>query len=309
MSIVTIATAMAMVADPSDSSATEVTDPSGAPADIPAGSNSKKVLILDLDGVRLDKLREATTPNLDALAAEGLFGPTMTHGTDLAPTVSGPLHSNVLTGVWPNKHRVTDNDIVPNDLAGFPDLLTRLGSIRPDLSTFAVGDWPPLLKLVINTPKVKTLHPYTDAGSKSSALRTLAWAREALTLQDPDVGYVYFIHADAVGHAVGGAASEYRTAIEELDDWVGMLVEAVRERPMYGEEDWLIIVTTDHGHLDAGGHGGDEPEVRQIWTLLHGAGLKPGVSEARMVDLAPTVYAHLGVEIDQAWDLDGTSVL
>lgn len=308
MSIVTIAALATMGASTSDVNATEATDPNGAPADIPAGSSSKKVLILDLDGVRLDKLHEANTPNFDALAAEGQFGPTMTHGIDLAPTVSGPLHSNVLTGVWPNKHRVTDNDIVPNDLATYPDLLTRLGKIRPDLSTFAVGDWPPLLKLVINAPKVKVLHPYTDAGSKASALRTLAWAREALTLQDPDVGYIYFIHADAVGHAVGGVAPEYRTAIEELDDWIGMIVEAVRERPTFGQEDWLIIVTTDHGHLDAGGHGGDEPEVRQIWTLLHAAGLEPGVSEARMVDLAPTVYAHLGVEIESAWDLDGTSV-
>lgn len=289
-------------------SAADASNPSGTPADIPYGSSSKKVLILDLDGVRLDKLREARTPNLDELAAGGRFGPTQTHGIDVAPTVSGPLHSNILTGVWPDKHKVTDNNIEPNDLASYPDLLTRLSEVRPELSTFAVGDWPPLLKQVINTPTVKALHPYTDDGSKASALRTLAWAREALTNQNPDVGYIYFIHADKTGHDVGGAAPEYLAAIEDLDDWIGAIVMAVRTRPTYADEQWLTIITTDHGHLDAGGHGGDEPEVRQIWTLLHGGDLTPGTSEARMVDLAPTVFSHLDVEIDPAWKLEGTPV-
>src|SRR5690606_33630277 len=121
--------------------------------------------------------------------------------------------------------------------------------IRPELSTFAVGDWPPLLKLVINTPKVKQLYPYTEAGSRASALLTMNWAREALSNHNPDVGYVYFIHADAVGHKVGGVDKKYVTAIEELDDFVGVIVEAVRNRPTYADEDWLIVVTTDHGHL------------------------------------------------------------
>src|SRR5690606_31906406 len=67
-------------------SSADVPDPTGAPSDLPPGTSARKVLILDLDGVRLDKLREADTPNIDALAKEGRFGPTMTHGTTLAPT-------------------------------------------------------------------------------------------------------------------------------------------------------------------------------------------------------------------------------
>lgn len=279
-----------------------------SPSDIPAGTSVRKVLVVDIDGVRRDKVREASTPNLDALAARGVFSPTLTHSTTMAPTVSGPLHSTILTGVWADKHQVTGNDIEPNDLASYPDLLTRLRTVRPELSTCAVGDWPPLLESVIAAPWVKALHPYGEDGSKASALRTVDWAREALAERNPDVVFTYFIRVDDAGHRHGGTSPEYLAAIEEVDAWVGTLLDAVRARPTYAAENWLYVVATDHGHLDAGGHGGDEPEVRQIWSIVAGDRVGPGEEEVRMVDLAPTILAHLGVETDPAWNLDGAPI-
>lgn len=284
------------------------TVPAETPDGIPDGSSRRKVLLLDLDGVRLDKLRAAATPNLDALVAAGSFGPAWTHDVDVAPTVSGPGHSNVLTGVWPDKHQVTDNDIEPNDLPGYPDFLTRLRSLRPELSTFAVGDWPPLIERIIATPHVKRLHRYDENGAAESLRRSLAWAKTALTERNPDVGYVYFVHVDTEGHRFGGASAEYLAAIEEVDRAVGELVTAVRSRPTYGDEDWLFLVATDHGHTETGGHGGPEPEVRAIWTLAAGGDVPRGTSTATMVDFVPTALTHLGIEIDPAWKLDGTPI-
>lgn len=278
------------------------------PANLPDGTSRRKVLLFDLDGVRPDKLRAARTPNLDALAAVGRFGLAWTHDLDAAPTVSGPGHSNVLTGVWPDKHQVRDNNIVPNALADFPDFLTRLRSVRPELSTFAVGDWPPLIEQIIATPHAKALFPYEDNGSAESGRLVLEWARVALAEHNPDVAYVYFVHVDSAGHSFGGASPEYISAIEEVDRAVGVLLETVRTRPTYDDEEWLFVATTDHGHTDVGGHGGSEPEVRQIWTLAAGGGLGVGPSQASMVDVVPTVLAHLGVEVDPAWKLDGTPI-
>lgn len=273
--------------------------------DLPEGTSRRKVLLFDLDGVRWDKLQAAATPTLDGLAAVGRLGPTMTHGTEMAPTVSGPGHSTILTGVWPNKHGVTDNDIEPHELARYPDLLTRLQDVRPSLSTFAIGDWPPLIEQIIDRPGVKVLHPEKDGGSKASMAKTVALASELVHTGNPDVGYVYFVHVDSVGHALGGASPEYLAAIEEADAAVGTVLDAVRTRPTYDQEDWLFLVATDHGHTDAGGHGGPEPEVRRIWTLAAGGDIRPGPGKASMVDFAPTVYTHLGIDLDPSWDLDG----
>nr|VDG64663.1 Uncharacterised protein [Streptococcus thermophilus] len=45
------------------------------------------------------------------------------------------------------------------------------------------------------------------------------------------------------------------------------MVEDVQFRYDSFGEDWLVVITTDHGHLDAGGHGGDSPEERASWAI------------------------------------------
>lgn len=48
-------------------------------------------------------------------------------------------------------------------------------------------------------------------------------------------------------------------------------------------EDWLVAVTTDHGHKPEGGQGEDEVEVRRSFLLLHriGGDLPGWTSEPR----------------------------
>ena len=59
-------------------------------------STGKKVLLIGLDGVRVDILAAANTPNIDALIANGTFS----DDAQTRPrTVSGPGWSSMLTGV------------------------------------------------------------------------------------------------------------------------------------------------------------------------------------------------------------------
>lgn len=281
------------------------TTPMQDPSEIPDGISQRKVLLFDLDGIRRDKLAEASTPNIDALAAAGKFGPALTHEPP-PPTVSGPGHSTILTGVWPAKHGVVGNaqdQIEGGNWDQYPEFFTRLASVRPNLSTFAIANWAPLADWILESPDVKSLQ-----SGASSGLAIIAWAMEAVRNHNPDVGYIYFIEADSAGHTYGGAAPEYLKQIEDLDHAIGVILAEVRARPTYGQEDWLFLATTDHGHLDTGGHGGGEPEVREIWTLASGGDITPGPSEAEMVDMVPTALAHLGIDIDPAWNLDGTPI-
>ncbi|MFE6227862.1 hypothetical protein [Streptomyces sp. NPDC057854] len=59
-----------------------------------------------------------------------------------------------------------------------------------------------------------------------------------------------------------GTGQQYRDAIRTADGQVGRIVAAVRARATYAGENWLIMVATDHGHVDEGGHGGNNPNVR-----------------------------------------------
>ncbi|MGH8792359.1 MAG: alkaline phosphatase family protein [Stackebrandtia sp.] len=279
------------------------------PGDVPDGVSDQKVLLIDIDGVRWDRLQQANTPNMDALAAEGQIGPSYIHGVDVARTDSGPGHSNLLTGTWPDKHGVVDNRFEDNNIEEYPDLLTRLESARSELSTFSILDWEPLNEHLVGSPDVK-VQQSTDGGTKASDRRTTDWAVEALGEQNPDLGYVYLHDVDHQGHENGADSSQYVDAVETVDGLVGELVDSVRGRDGYDEEDWLFVVTTDHG-FDGTSHGTNQHRTREIWTLAAGGGV-PAAGESdrewKHVDVKPTVLDHLGVDVESSWDLDGVPI-
>ncbi|UCC83807.1 MAG: alkaline phosphatase family protein [Gemmatimonadota bacterium] len=270
----------------------------------------EKVLVIGIDGVRPDVLAEVPTPAIDALISEGAFsGRVITE----AQTISGPGWSSMLTGVWPEKHGVTSNDFTGNNYATYPDFLSRLELIDGDFSTFAVVDWAPLGSeasggpLLSDTIDVKLDFDGDQLGYQEGDNRSVAAAVRFLEHQDPDAAFVYIGYPDVAAHDHGGRSQEYYQSIETADVHVGRLVAALRNRPTYEREDWLILVSTDHGHRDAGGHGGDSPEERTVFFLASGPSVRHGTlpPDVNIVDVAVTALAHLGIAIDPAWHLEG----
>ncbi len=266
-----------------------------------------KVLLIGIDGIRVDILQAAATPNLDALAAAG----ELTLAARIRPkTVSGPGWSSMLIGVWMDKHGVENNDFRSSRYDQYPDFLTRIELLRPELSTFAIVDWPPLgtsqdggpllshkIDLVINVNGDNL--GYGPADELSVEL-----AADRLQHGDPDATFVYLGDPDVVAHDTSSLSNEYRAAIETADRQVGVLLDAVRARTTYDQEDWLIISSTDHGRDDEGGHGGESEKELTIYYLVSGASAAALQRPAEIVDVACTAMTHLGLTIDPAWDLD-----
>src|SRR5208282_96526 len=71
---------------------------------------------------------------------------------------------------------------------------------------------------------------------------------------------------------------------------------AVRFRRAYQRENGTIVVVTDRGHLDGGGHGGREPEVATAWAAAAGPGIRPDGPPliTRQEEVAPLVLAVAG---------------
>ena len=164
-------------------------------------------------------------------------------------------------------------------------------------------------------------------------------------LQNPnlDVLCLHPDNIDAAGHSSGFSPSNpaYMTAINNVDTWVGSVMTALKSRPDYANEDWLVFVVTDHGGLGTS-HGGNSNEERHIWWVASGKNVKheqifaadPGsyrmstnpvdsvkLSKAPVqADIAVTALHHLiyesGVRPDDksvtpgsTWNLDGKSWL
>jgi len=277
-----------------------------------APPREKKVLVIGIDGVRPDVLAEVNTPNIDALIADGTFADDI---ESKAQTISGPGWSSMVIGAWPNKHLVINNDFTGNNYADYPDFLTRVELVSPELSTFAVVDWPPLGTtesggpLFSDTIDAKLNFNGEEGGYEAADAASVAAAIRYLNSQDPDAAFVYIGNPDVAAHDTG-VSPEYRRSIEVADALVGELLAALRSRHTYDQEDWLILVSTDHGHKDEGGHGGESPEETTVFYLASGpSALKGSPADApNLVDIAVTAMAHLGVEADPAWHLDGKVV-
>ncbi|MBM3216765.1 metalloenzyme superfamily, partial [Candidatus Poribacteria bacterium] len=116
---------------------------------------------------------------------------------------------------------------------------------------------------------------------------------------------------DAAGHShtYSPESPGYLRQLSETDGHVGRIVGAVRNRPTYADEDWLVIVTTDHGGSERG-HGKDIPEHRTVFVLLEGPSVQAGSLDGgvNIADVGVTALVHLGVPVEPSWEMDGRVV-
>lgn len=220
------------------------------------------------------------------------------------PTVSGPGWSTMLTGVWANRHHVTDNNFTNPDYVNNPVYLGTLRAALPAIKTATFVNWDPIDTVILNSVQTDAnpANNLTFHGNYVSDSATAAAAESSLgnMVTNYDAFFVALDDVDAAGHSCGSSGACYQTAVEQADSRVGQMLTAISGRPSFASENWQIIVTADHGHLATGGHGGQStiertiPYVVASKTLAQGRlvdGLK-GVSHA---DLAPTVLDHFGV--------------
>lgn len=274
-----------------------------AQADAPV----RKVLVVGMDGVNWAQVGEADAPTLDGLSAAGTLGTSLLYCGAVAASSSGPGWSTVSTGVWPDRHGVRDNSFSGAQFGTHPDFLTRIEQVTPARRTLSIVDWPVLHTQGAFGPAIDTRLTYDgDAGGYAVAdAQVTADAVSRLRDTDVDAAFVYLGNTDAVAHA-SGTGDAYRAAIATQDGQLRQLLDAIASRPTYASEDWLIVVATDHGHnVPGGGHGGCGSDgERRTWVLAKGTGYAAGARsvDTRLVDVAPSVFSHLGIPVQPSLD-------
>jgi predicted AlkP superfamily pyrophosphatase or phosphodiesterase len=286
-----------------------------AAADALSDAKTKKVLIVGIDGCRFDAVRVANAPNLDSLAEAGAVSDrTLILGRRFqgSDTISGPGWSSILTGVWADKHGVLDNKFPDPHFDKFPHFFRRIKDASPELQTASLVDWEPIQKYIVGAADVARAFP-EGVGYLSGDEQVEREAARLLSQADPAVLFVYFGQVDEAGHQHGfhPEVEPYRRAIERVDAHLGRVLAALRGRKSFDREDWLVLVTSDHGGKGlkhGGGHA--EPEVLNSFLIVSGPAAASGKIEGPtyLVDVVPTIFAHLGVRTDADWGLDGRAV-
>lgn len=225
-----------------------------------------KVLIIGIDGVRSDALEVAHTPNLDGLIAEAIYSPDALND-DI--TISGPGWSAILCGVWSDKHLVTGNNFSGNNYEEYPSLFRRIEDFNANFHTVSFCHWGPINDHIVGEDADFKLNLSTDAEVENQAAAYLG-------VNDPDVMFLHFDDVDGAGHGSGFSPDNptYISAIEQTDLHVGGVLEAVRNRSTYAQEDWLVLVTTDHGGLGTS-HGGNSFAEQRVFFIASKNDLEP----------------------------------
>lgn len=226
-------------------------------------SQTPKVLIIGLDGCRQDALRAANTPHIDALLPNALYSyDALTE----YPTWSGPGWSSLLTGVWSDKHGVLENSFAGSNFEDYPCLFNYIEEFNPGLRTVSLVDWKPIHDYITNGADENYYSPLATYFLADEEIRTKAV--QELTFNNPDAMFVYFGSIDEAGHTTTFSASNpiYISAIEDVDGYIGEIMDALQSRPTYNDEDWLVILSPDHGG-ESFGHGEAKEVERNTFQI------------------------------------------
>jgi hypothetical protein len=268
-------------------------------------TQKRKVLLIGIDGVRSDALQLANTPNLDSLIAHGAY----TYDSWCAGiTISGPAWSSIFSGVWYPKHGVTNNTYSGAQFDKYHLFPALAKQYKPTLVAAEVIEWPPLID---NVPNIydgyNTRIQVVDGATTPTGTAAVA------QLADPDIDIltVYYDKVDLTGHISGFSPTNaaYINAIQSVDANIGTVIAALKARPDYANEDWLILVITDHGGIGTS-HGGSTTDERHIWFIANGtyithrqlnvSGADPGSYAITPPGVNNTVLASVPVHTDVA---------
>ena len=283
-------------------------------------AKDKKAVIIIVDGIPTDVVERLHVPVLYDIASKGAFGASYVGGEvgtySQTPTISAVGYNSMLTGTWANKHNVWGNsNQSPNynywslfriAKAQKTPVTTAIYSSWTDNRTVLLGEGRAeteglQIDIVrdgydldkVNFPKKENdLHVF-DYDEKVSAE-----AAESIRTEAPTLSWVYLWYTDDAAHRFGDCpyTDEY---VLKAGEQIQRVWNAVQYRQKNFDEDWLIVVTTDHGRALKGyRHGGQSERERRTWIATNvkvNKYFKQG--KAAMVDINPTVCRFLGFEL------------
>ena len=271
-----------------------------------AVARDKKVLTIAMDGLRPDALVAANTPHIDSLLDGTFFGTNGPSGIFSMNaqsehlTFSGPGWGAYMTGLHVDRHGADTNEfehVVP----GTTDWFTPLEAFNSNLHTHRVLTWGIASSHIPSGADTAESYEYDRNGDQLMTNRAVHWMHDPAT----DAVMTFYSDTDVAGHSCGFSPSApcYIAQIEDVDNQVGQIMTAMAARPTFVNEDWLVILTSDHGGLGTG-HTGGLPEQRTIPFIVAGTLATTVLPQAnpRQVDVAATVLTYFGAPIPSNYD-------
>lgn len=300
---------------------------------VAAQAATRKVVYVVMDGIPADYIERVHPATVFDVAAHGGYARATTGGEigaySQTPTISAVGYMNILTGTWLNKHNVPGNsNLKPN--YNYWSLFRVAKEQKKNYTTALFSSWTDNRTVLIGAGKpetdglridiVRDGYELEGAGFRKADGHTDIFAIDSVVCREaaecirrdaPDLSWVYLWYTDDAFHSHGDG-TYCDTYVRKTDELVAGIWEAVQWREKNFDEEWMVIITTDHGRDESGhGHGGQSARERSVWISTNAGRLNGhfGSPTLSLVDIFPTVCRFMGFELprDVAFETDGIS--
>lgn len=249
-----------------------------------------KVILISIDGMRPDGLKQCKNPYVEELMKIASY---TFNARTVFPSVTLPCHMSMFHSVPPERHGTTTNIYMPQvrPINGLFEQISNAGGV----CAMYYG-WEPL-RDVSRPGSLKEAgyinaysFDHTDAMLTDRALNYIKVAK-------PDFVFLYMVETDEKGgHDNGWMSDEYLNVIYHAIDNVKRVIEETN-----GE--YTVIITADHGGHDRG-HGSDMDEDMTIPMIFYGPQFSPGkeLNGVSILDIAPTIADIMEIPAAKEWE-------
>jgi predicted AlkP superfamily pyrophosphatase or phosphodiesterase len=261
---------------------------------------SEHVVIVSIDGLRPDAIREFDAHTIQGLMRDGAYS---LNAQTIMPSKTLPSHTSMLTGVDAARHGITWNSD-QTDEHGHVDVPTIFALARQaGLRTAAFFS--------------KTKFHHLEAPNSLDHVRSpsggllrgrFAWTQTVGMVEDylesdaesPNLMFVHIGEPDYAGHIFGWMSGIYGLAVKQADRAVAEIIDEANDR--FGAGNYTLIVTADHGGHGRD-HGSDDPRDTTIPWIIWGKGVQAGATlpAIRTMDTAATALWMLGIPAPSDW--------
>lgn len=293
-------------------------------------SKTRKTVFIIIDGVPADVIERLNLPAINEIASQGAYARAYTGGEigeySQTPTISAIGYTNLLTATWLNKHNVGGNsNLKPN--YNYWTIFRIAKEQEREYKTAIYSSWTDNRTVLLGEGKKETGHLKIDYVCDGFDLDTLCFpqkdkelhifdidehvskqAAKGIRNDAPDLSWVYLWYTDDAGH-IEGNGSFFDEYTKQADLQIERIWQAVQYREKHFDEEWMVVVTTDHGRTESGyGHGGQSERERTTWIAtnqqVNKHFRKDGLS---IIDIAPSICRFMGFEVprDVLWEQDG----